>query len=453
LTNNIANSNYVGIRLYSSSNNILTNNIASLNTNIGILLDDSSNNTLTNNIANSNYVGIRLYSSSNNILTNNIASLNTNIGILLDDSSNNILTNNTANSNSDTGIYFYDSSDNTLINNIANSNNYGIYLYTCNNNNIFYNKFCYNAFGLYNDTETNIIDNNTFCADFINPPSSWILSFSNISVNVSNILFTPTSCSLKINNQHYGFNDSVSDFQETRFEFSEISSEGIYNINVYCNDSIGTNYANNSIQIVIGDLSVQDILIEPSEVYTDTQITVKAKIYSTAQSSPKLKLFIDGNVYKYERVNLFSGINDLSYSIGALSAGEHTIKIEIDSDNEYSEINENNNILEKTITVKQYLTCPICPEPSEWSECINGIQTRVVWICGPQTGFVCKSNIETRTCYINISEEENITQNITPSENISQNITPSENITFPYQNFTNIIQSATNYILSQPPIS
>ncbi|MFH7909892.1 MAG: hypothetical protein QXY29_02740, partial [Candidatus Aenigmatarchaeota archaeon] len=42
---------------------------------------------------------------------------------------------------------------------------------------------------------------------------------------------------------------------------------------------------------------------------------------------------------------------------------------------------------------------------------------------------------------------------ITPSENISQNITPSENITFPYQNFTNIIQSATNYILSQPPIS
>ncbi|MEM3407886.1 MAG: DUF2341 domain-containing protein, partial [Nitrososphaerota archaeon] len=224
-------------------------------------------------------------------------------GIYLYEKENNIIKNCIITDFED-GIYLYASSNNTLINNTINLNsNTGISFYSSNENNIFYNKICYNSYGLYNNLKinTNIIDNNTFCADFINPPSSWILSFSNISVNVSNILFTPTSCSLKINNQHYGFNDSVSDFQETRFEFSEISSEGIYNINVYCNDSIGTNYANNSIQIVIGDLSVQDILIEPSEVYTDTQITVKAKIYSTAQSSPKLKLFIDGNVYKYER--------------------------------------------------------------------------------------------------------------------------------------------------------
>ncbi|MBU5575417.1 MAG: right-handed parallel beta-helix repeat-containing protein, partial [Candidatus Aenigmarchaeota archaeon] len=213
----------------------------------------------------------------------------------------------------DNGILLTDKQNNTIKNCIIKNFTYGIELISCfnisvinntlknntewganldfsNNINFVNNTICYNTKGLFNIIGTNIIDNNTFCADFINPPSSWILSFSNISVNVSNILFSPASCYFRVNNTLISINDSVSDFQETRFEFSEISSEGIYNINVYCNDTTGTNYANNSIQIVIGDLSVQDILIEPQEIYTDTQITVKAKIYSTTQSSPKLKL-------------------------------------------------------------------------------------------------------------------------------------------------------------------
>ncbi|MEM5819469.1 MAG: NosD domain-containing protein, partial [Candidatus Aenigmatarchaeota archaeon] len=431
ILNNNAILNFQGIYLYSSLNNTLTNNTANSNE-FGIYLDSSSNNTLTNNIANSNNYGIRLYSSPNNTLTNNIASTNNEYGIYLYFSSNNNIYNNFFNNTNN--FYFqgtaYLNTWNTTKapgTNIVGGNYLGGNFWakpggigfseTCDDTN--YDGICDSSYTL----TTNNIDYLPLSTKFNRPPQISLNEPENNTVfnNIQDINFNFTAtddlnntfeCSIYLDGNLNQTNSSVQNNTLTNFLIQGIS---YYNHNWYINCSDGelSNVSEKRyFTILLIDLSVQDILIEPSEVYTDTQITVKAKIYSTAQSSPKLKLFIDGNVYKYERVNLFSGINDLSYSIGALSAGEHTIKIEIDSDNEYSEINENNNIIEKTITIKQYLTCPICPEPSEWSECINGIQTRVVWICGPQTGFVCKSNIETRTCYINISEEENITQNI-----------------------------------------
>jgi parallel beta-helix repeat protein len=119
--NNIKN-NYYGISLYSSSNNIISENIISLNTHYGIQLYSSSNNIITGNIISlNNLYGISLSSSSNNIITGNIISHN-NGGISLPTSRcNNI----TGNSFYNDGLYLYvdyvdDSYQNTVFNNMVN---------------------------------------------------------------------------------------------------------------------------------------------------------------------------------------------------------------------------------------------------------------------------------------------------------------------------------------------
>ena len=164
ISDNIANNNYFGIFLFSSSNNNLTNNNASDN-DFGIYLGDSSDNTLTGNNASYNvHSGIDLESSSNNNnLTDNNANSNS-IGIDLSDSSNNNLTSNNASDNNDYGIRLYQSSDNTLTGNNANSNDIGIYLYySTNNNNLTSNNASDNYYGihLYHWTNNNnLTDNN-----------------------------------------------------------------------------------------------------------------------------------------------------------------------------------------------------------------------------------------------------------------------------------------------------
>ena len=103
--------------------NISGNNAS--NNNYGIYLWDSSNNNITNNIASSNdHHGIFVSSSSNNNIANNIANLNHDYGILLSHSSDNTLANNIANSNNWYGISLSHSSDNNLINNKMSGNTY-----------------------------------------------------------------------------------------------------------------------------------------------------------------------------------------------------------------------------------------------------------------------------------------------------------------------------------------
>ena len=164
LTGNTANSTEYGIYLEHSSNNMLTNNIATSNWDYGICLSDSSNyNTLMNNTANSNdKYGIELASSSNNMLTNNTANSNVN-GIYLSYSSNNTLTSNTASNNGD-GIYLGHSSNNTLSNNTANKNNRdGIRLYDSSNyNTLSNNTASNNDCGIFlSGSSNNTLSNNT----------------------------------------------------------------------------------------------------------------------------------------------------------------------------------------------------------------------------------------------------------------------------------------------------
>jgi parallel beta-helix repeat protein len=147
LTNNTANSNYYGIELRTSSNNnTLTNNTVNSNSYRGIHLSSSSNNTLTNNTVNSNSYGINLYTSSNNnTLTSNTVNSNFGHGIVLSSSSNNTLTSNTVNSNQ-YGIWLEYSSNNTLTNNNASSSSQiGIYLNTSSNNTLTNNTLTNNT--------------------------------------------------------------------------------------------------------------------------------------------------------------------------------------------------------------------------------------------------------------------------------------------------------------------
>ena len=137
LTNNIVNSNALGIGMDFSSNNTLDNNTANSNTGRGIDLHNSSNNLFNNNTANwNNDRGIKLMYSKNNILTNNTANYNIDEGIYLDHfSNNNILNNNTASWNFDCGIHLDKADNNILINNVVYWNNdRGIHLYNSSNN-------------------------------------------------------------------------------------------------------------------------------------------------------------------------------------------------------------------------------------------------------------------------------------------------------------------------------
>jgi len=152
----------------------------------GILLDHSSGNTLTDNTANSNFVGIYLYSSgsNNNTLTSNIAS-NNSYGIAFS-GSNNTLTNNTTSNNSELGIYFAFAFNNTLINNTTSNNSYGIRAYGSSNNTLTGNTIFANyAAGIHLLSFSN--NNQIFKNNFINNSTQTVIETENSSDNIFNL--------------------------------------------------------------------------------------------------------------------------------------------------------------------------------------------------------------------------------------------------------------------------
>ena len=173
----------IGIFLYSSSGNIITDNIVNENNWYGIYLDSSSNNNIiTNNTANSNRnFGIYLHTSSNNDLTGNIANLNVQYGIyLFASSNNNILTNNIAYGNR-YGIYLFAYSNNNILSsNIVSSNGYGIYLHTSSINDLTGNVIIENKnVGIVLVSSNN---NKVYSNNFINNPSQAVVRSSNDNV-------------------------------------------------------------------------------------------------------------------------------------------------------------------------------------------------------------------------------------------------------------------------------
>jgi parallel beta-helix repeat protein len=158
ISDNTVSNNFGGIGLNYSNNNIISNNNASSNMDISIVLGSSNNNTIYNNTASSNtgvdysgHVyswGICVGNSSNNNITANTANSNAGDigwGIYIGGASNNNTLADNNFSNNFFGVYLISSSNNTLTNNIASNNACGIYLWSSSNYNTLTNNTASNS--------------------------------------------------------------------------------------------------------------------------------------------------------------------------------------------------------------------------------------------------------------------------------------------------------------------
>jgi len=49
---------------------------------------------------------------------------------------------------------------------------------------------------------------------------------------------------------------------------------------------------------------------------------------------------------------------------------------------------------------EEVLECPVCPDPAEWSDCIDNQQTRINYRCSTETNYQCQSYTEERNCIL-----------------------------------------------------
>jgi len=117
---------HYGIKLHSSSNNLILQNTLTNNDDHGIHLHHSDDNTISENIINTNNAeGLYLFYSSNNKITKNIITNNEDQGLLLSYSLNNEIFQNRVSNNKDGGIYLDSLSNNNLVEeNIICNNKY-----------------------------------------------------------------------------------------------------------------------------------------------------------------------------------------------------------------------------------------------------------------------------------------------------------------------------------------
>jgi len=108
-----------GISLFSSDNNVISNNTLLFNLLQGVYLYSSTGNLISRNIIYDNYGGISLHSSSENVISGNTIYNNYGSG----------------------GVYLYSSSENVISGNTIFSNNYGVSLTYSGNNTIYHNNF------------------------------------------------------------------------------------------------------------------------------------------------------------------------------------------------------------------------------------------------------------------------------------------------------------------------
>ncbi|MCK4456010.1 MAG: right-handed parallel beta-helix repeat-containing protein [Thermoplasmata archaeon] len=156
--NNVLN-NDVGLHLYHSNNNTITDINASSNRGHGIWLVGSHNNILIREIASlSLRMGVDLAYSHRNLISDTHTFRNNWSGIYLYYSDNNTITNNNFSSN-DGGINFFHASNNTITNNLVSLNSYGVYLWSSINSRVYHNNLQNNTDQAHDDTGTNQWDN------------------------------------------------------------------------------------------------------------------------------------------------------------------------------------------------------------------------------------------------------------------------------------------------------
>ena len=176
-----------GISLEGRSN-ITIKNIAVREFDFGMVLSNSSGNTISANAIANTSTGIYLVSrsDSNSVSANNIA--NNQFGISLTGASNNSVSANNI-TNNDVGISLTGASNNSIsANNITNNNVYGISLSFISNNSI----------------SANNIANNTYGISLYSPSGSNSMSANNIAYNDVGISFYSISNNLICHNNFVG---------------------------------------------------------------------------------------------------------------------------------------------------------------------------------------------------------------------------------------------------------
>ncbi|MHA1975740.1 MAG: right-handed parallel beta-helix repeat-containing protein [Candidatus Hodarchaeales archaeon] len=168
ITNTGRGSNYEsgGIKLYSSSNNIITSNIVTNISYVGLAIDSSSDlNIISANVVTNSTGGIRIESSENNTISANVVTKNSYAGITLSGSLNTFL-NNTV-TNNPGGIIIGKSEYNTFTNNYITDRMYfandaalntvrgNIFIITQLVDNGISNNFVFNFFDNWTDPDVN----------------------------------------------------------------------------------------------------------------------------------------------------------------------------------------------------------------------------------------------------------------------------------------------------------
>ena len=145
IINNIILNNNVGVFIYHSNDNTVSENIIISNNDYGAYLHSSDSNFISQNTFSNNRWGIYfIYSIGNSILDNNVDS-NNHYGIWISRfSNNNTISGNIINLNNDYGLFFYKSNSNNISSNVISNSSEGIYLFYSNSNAISRNNFLNN---------------------------------------------------------------------------------------------------------------------------------------------------------------------------------------------------------------------------------------------------------------------------------------------------------------------
>ncbi|MGD8565924.1 MAG: NosD domain-containing protein [Candidatus Bathyarchaeota archaeon] len=139
ITDNIFRDTYFAISLHNSPNITISNNVITHNVE-GIRLEKGIGNTVSNNTITHNSFGISLHFSQKTKIMNNLIT-NNHYGIICYSSTNNTLLRNKIYSNEYNGLQFLNSQHNLILENTITQNQLGIDLFQSNNNLIYHNNF------------------------------------------------------------------------------------------------------------------------------------------------------------------------------------------------------------------------------------------------------------------------------------------------------------------------
>jgi parallel beta-helix repeat protein len=295
----------------------------------GIVLEDSSNNTiLGTNIAN-NTEGIRLsHGSSNNTIAGNNITANNNVGVWLYSDSLTISGNNNTISgnnitNNEYGIFLERSSDSTIAgNNITNNSDFGIYLDESYSNTFSGNNITANFWGIVlRDSSNNTILGNNITANNryginLHGSNNTMLE-NNITANNDGIEISSSNNSISGNN--------ITNNSESGIRLSESSNYNSIN---------GNNITNNNVGVYLSALARANKFWHNNFIDNTQQVNVQTGIYPNGTLLIPLCIWDDGypsggnywSDYGGTDVNQ-DGIGDTSYIIDANNTDHYPLMV------------------------------------------------------------------------------------------------------------------------------